>query len=229
MNRAVILSPVDRDFAKDANFLAREGKKLAEAHTHLTERMLVFAQDFKRLWDRANTLDHGETGRHHNHLREALAEAIETSNKSIRSHWITIGAQAKKLIPHKDALPPYRDTLYEIALAIKEDKPVTQWFKQKQITVDSSVREVRSLRVGSRRRARNASNKKPSNKLKRSYPATISLSFETYTAAAEVLSQLLSSSKADFRLTAPQSFDDALQEQLNDHDYQKATNRFGKG
>lgn len=222
MHRAVILPPVDRNFAKDVTVLAKEGQKLSQAYAQLTERMLVFAQDFKRLWDKAKTLDEGDTGRHHNHLREALAKAIETSNKSIRSRWITIGSHAKTLIPHKDVLPPYRDSLYELALAVEDGKPVTRWLKEKQITVDSSVREVRSLRGGNRRRAK-ACDKKPSRKLKSNYPATISFSFETYTVAAEVLSPLLLSTKTDFKITAPQSFEAALRERLGD-DYEKAKN-----
>lgn len=223
MNRAVILPAVDRDFAKEVTVLAREGQKLSQAYAQLTERMLVFAQDFKRLWDKAKTLDKGETGRHHNHLREVLAKAIETSNKSIRSRWIMIGSHAKTLIPHKDVLPPYRDSLYELALAVEDGKPVNRWLKEKQITVDSSVREVRSLRAGKRRSTKSASGNKPSKKLRSIYPATISLSFETYTAAAEVLSPLLLSTKSDFKITAPQSFDAALRERLGD-DYEKAKN-----
>ena len=222
MNRAVILPAVNRDFAKEVTVLAREGQRLSQAHANLIERMLVFAQDFKRLWEKAKTLDRGETGRHHNHLREALAEAIETSNKSIRSRWIMIGSHARTLIPHKDILPPYRDSLYELALAVEDGKPVTRWLKQKQITVDSSVREVRSLRSGTRRKAK-ASDKKPSRKLRSSYPATISFSFETYTVAAEVLSPVLLSAKTDFKITAPQSFEAALRERLGD-DYEKAKN-----
>jgi hypothetical protein len=227
MGRAEVLTPVDRDFAREVTVLAREGQKLSRAYGDLTERMLTFAQDFKRLWDKADKHDEGETGQHHNHLRQALAEAIQSSNKSIRSRWITIGSHAKKLIPHKDALPPYRDSLYEIALALEDEKPVTRWLKEKQITVDSSVREVRSLRAGNRRSTKSASENKPSKKRRRDYPATISLSFETYTAAAEVLSRLLSSSHADFKVTAPPSFDAAVREGLKDHDYEKAKKYLG--
>jgi hypothetical protein len=227
MHCAIILPPVDRDFAKHVTVLAKEGQKLSQAYAQLTERMLVFAQDFKRLWDKAKTLDNGETGRHHNHLREVLAKAIETSNKSIRSRWITFGSHAKTLMPYNDALPPYRDSLYELALAVEDGKPVTRWIKERQITPDSSVRDVRSLRAGNRRSTKSASENKPSKKRRRDYPATISLSFETYTAAAEVLSQLLSSSHADFKVTAPPSFDAAVREGLKDHDYDKAKKYLG--
>ena len=137
-----------------------------------------------------------------------------------------IGSHAKKLIPYKDALPPYRDSLYEIALALEDEKPVTRWLKEKQITIDSSVREVRSLRTGTRRKGKRAGATKPSKNQRLNYPATISLSFETYTVAAEVLSQLLLSSNADFKLTAPQSFDAALRECLGDA-YEKTKSHLG--
>ena len=218
MGRALILAPIDPDFAKEVTALAKEGHRLAGAYADLTERMLVFAQDFKRLWDRAKKLDRADTGKHHNHLRQALSALIQTSNKSIRSRWITIGSHAKRLMHYKNALPPYRDSLYEIARAIEDDKPVTRWLHDKQITVDSSVREVRSLRSGSRRRGRSS---KPTNKLRRSYPATINISFETYTAAAEALSSFLLSTKAELKITAHQAFDAALREHLNDNDYEK--------
>ena len=215
MARAVILAPIDRDFAKEVTALEREGHRLADSYADLTERMLVFAHDFKRLWDRAKKLDGADTGNHHNHLRQKLSELIQTSNKSIRSRWITIGSHAKKLMHHKDALPPYRDSLYEIALAMEDDKPVSKWINDKQITVDSSVREVRSLRDGNRRKGKSQDQSKPTNKLRRSYPATISISFETYTAAAEAVSSFLLSSKAEFKLTAHKAFDAALRENLH--------------
>jgi hypothetical protein len=224
MAQAVVLAPLDRDFAKEVSVLAKEGQKLIDGYASLTLQMLVFAQDFKRLWDRAAKLDGAETGKHHNHLRQAVSELIQTSNKSIRSRWITIGSQAKKLMHYKDALPPYRDSLYEVALALQDEKPVTKWVNAKQITVDSSVREVRSLR-GSKKRTRKASN--PSIKVRRSYPAKISISFETYSAAAETLSTILLSGTADFRITAHQAFDAALRERLDDKDYQKAKSRIG--
>ena len=226
MARAVFLPPVDRDFAKEVSVLAKEGLRLAEAYADLTERMLVFARDFKTLWDKAAKLDGSDTGKHHNHLRQALSELIKTSNKSIRSRWIMIGSHAKKLMHYKDALPPYRDSLYEIALALEDEKPVNQWVNEKQITIDSSVREVRTLRAGRRRKSRGGASK-PSNKLKRSYPATISISFETYTAAAEALSSFLLSSKADFKITAHQAFDAALRECMSDGNYERAKSCVG--
>jgi hypothetical protein len=226
MARAVVLAPVDRDFAREVSALGKEGQKLAYSYADLTKRMLVFAQEFKRLWDKAAKLDGADTGKHHNHLRQTLSELIKTSNKSIRSRWITIGSHAKKLMHYKDALPPYRDSLYEIALALEDEKPVTRWVNEKQITIDSSVREVRSLRAGKRRRRGDGASK-PSNKLRRSYPATISISFETCTAAAEALSSFLLSSKADFKITAHQEFSVALREHMGDDSYEKVKSRIG--
>jgi hypothetical protein len=219
MARSLVLATINRDFVKEVRVLAKEGQKLAESYADLTERMLVFARDFKRLWDKAKKFDGADNGKHHNYLRQALSELIQTSNKSIRSRWITIGSHAKKLIHYKDALPPYRDSLYEIALALEDEKPVTKWFNDKRITIDSSVREVRALRSGKQRKGKSAS--EPSNTLRRSYPATINISFETYTAAAEALSSFLLSTKAELKIAAHQAFDAALREHLNDNDYEK--------
>jgi len=221
MARALILTSVDRDFAKEVTALAKEGQTLAESYADLTERMLVFAGDFKHLWDRANKLDGADIGKHHNYLKDALSELIKTSNKSIRSRWITIGSHAKRLMHYKDALPPYRDSLYEIALALEDQKPVVKWLNEKQITIESSVREVRSLRGGKRRRRKSAS-------LRLSYPAIVSFSFETYTIAAEALSSFLLSARADFKISFNRSFDAALQERVSDLDYEKVKKRFGR-
>jgi hypothetical protein len=49
MARAVVLPPIDRDFAKEVSALAKEGQKLIDGYARLTEQMLVFAEDFKRL------------------------------------------------------------------------------------------------------------------------------------------------------------------------------------
>jgi hypothetical protein len=225
MARSLTLPSIDRDFAKEVRILAKEGQKLAEAYANLTERMLAFAQDFKRLWDRAKKLDGADYGKHHTHLRQAVSDLIHTSNTSIRSRWITIGSHAKKLMHWKDAMPPYRDTIYEVARAIEDEKPVTKWFNDKRITIDSSFREVHSLRSGKRRKGGSAS--KPSKTLRRSFQATISISFETFTAAAEALSSFVLSSKFDFKITAHQSFDAALREHLSDFDYEKAKSHIG--
>ena len=113
MARAVVLPPVDREFAKDVSALAREGRKLVDGYARLTEQMLVFAQDFKRLWDRAAKLDGADTGKHHNHLRQAVKNSSRHPINQSAARWITIGSQAKKLMHYKDTLPPYRDSLYE--------------------------------------------------------------------------------------------------------------------
>lgn len=228
MQRTAVLAPIDRSFVSEVAALAKEGKRLSDSYSDLTEQMLLFSLDFKRLWDKAQKLDGGERGEHHNHLRDALAQVIETSDKSIRSRWIMIGSHAKKLINLKDSLPPYRDSLYEVALALEDEKPVTQWVKQKQITADSSFREIKSLR-GPKKRRKQKSTKSPgqSRLARQRFPATITLSFETFDAAAEVLRTLLLTEAVEFKLSADKAFDHAIREKLqHDSDYKKAKSHF---
>ena len=189
--------------------------------------MLSFAQDFKRLWDRAQKLDGSDSGEHRNHLHDAMANVLETSNKSIRSRWIMIGSHAKQLIHHKDNLPPYRDTLYELALALKDEKPVIQWVKQKRITSDSSVRDVKLLRDSKRQKKRRSIKPSdPPRSVTRSFSATITLSFETYGAAAQALQSVLLSDGVEFKLSADKAFNHAVRGLLQDDEsYEKAKSR----
>lgn len=228
MSRTAILAPMDRSFLHEVAALSKEGGKLSEAYSLLAERMLLFAQDFKRLWDKAQKLDGVDNGEHQKHLKDALARVIETSDKSIRSRWIMIGSHAKKLINLKDNLPPYRDSLYEIALALEDEKPVTQWVKQKQITADSSFREIKSLRGPKKRRKQKTTKPPaPSRAVRRSFSATVTLSFETFNAAAEALQALLLSDTVDFKLSADRAFEHAIREKLqDDSDYKKAKSHF---
>ena len=211
----------DRAFEKDVNALAREGKKLVDSYSDLTERMLSFAQKFEQLWEQAKSLDGTDRGQHHTYLRDALSDLVNTSNKSIQSRWVTIGYNAKALLPYKNVLPPYRDSLYELALAVESKEPVAEWVKKKQITTESSVRDLRSLRSPRRKQKKSKTAGKPPKSVSRSYPAAITLSFETFEAAAATLAPLLIDS-AEFRVSAHQAFDAAIRAKLDSNDYERA-------
>jgi hypothetical protein len=211
----------DKAFEKEVDALAREGKNLIQSYSDLTERMLTFAQRFQTLWKQAKALDGSDDGSHHSFLRDRLSELVNTSNPSIQSRWVTIGSNAKALMPFKNALPHYRDSLYEVALAVESKKPVKKWVKEKRITIESSVREVRSLRVANQKQKKTKAAGKPSKSTSRSFPATITLSFETFEAAANILTPLLTES-ADFKVSAPQAFDAAIREKLDSKDYERA-------
>jgi hypothetical protein len=225
MTRTAILPPIDQSFVREVAALTKEGKKLSDAFADLTEHILLFAREFKRLWDKARKLDRADRGEHHNLLRDELAKIIGTSNKSIRSRWILIGAHATKLINYKDDLPPNRDGLYEIALALENEQPVNQWVRQKHITADSSVREVRWLRRSKKRKkGRHTNPSEPPRSVMRSLPAAITLSFETYGAAAQALQPLLLSDDVEFKVSGDKAFEHAIRERLqDDQDYEKAT------
>ncbi len=196
--------------------LAAEGSALAKSYRDLSERMLRFAQHVGALSERAYELDDGDTGKHHKHLRVALAKAVGTENQSVVSKWITIGSQVDTLLPYRKSLPPQRECLYELARAAEGDKPIQKWIDDKRLTIDSTVREVMLL-------TKKKKSRKPRQK---EYLAAITLSFQTYEAAATVLKELVLS-EHHFKISAHNAFADALKSDIRDEQkYEKVAARF---
>ena len=211
----VLPATLDLSFKKRVQTLAAEGSALAKSYRDLSERMLNFAQQIGKLSQRAYELDGGEQGQHHRHLRATIAKAIGSDNESVLSKWITIGTQAKALLPYKSYLPPQRECLYELALAAEDNRPIKKWVEQERLTVDSTVREVMALR-----------RKKSRKKREKEYLASVTLSFQTYGEAADVLKELALSA-GDFKIRSHQAFADALKAAIRDTDaYEEASKRF---
>ena len=213
--RGEILAPLDQRFEKRVAQLELNGRTLAKSYADLTVRMLNFAEQFRALWSEAATLDNADNGRHHNHLREKIAAAVQSDSAVTWSKWNTIGSQAQKLLKYKDALPPQRESLYEMALALNEKKPIDKWIERGALTHESTVREVSALRRSKKRKSR-----------PRAYLASVTFSFQTYEEAAGALKEIACSS-ADFRIQSHKAFDEALKAQLGTAKYEIARKHLG--
>ena len=201
-------------FIRQVRELASEGRELAKSYADLTTRMLRFSQRFRQVRDEAQRLDGEGDGQHRQHLREQLADAVRSTNKTVWSQWVTIGSQAKALLPHRNALPPQRDSLYELALAAREKRPIQVWIKQNKLAATSTVRDVQALRARQRRKKR-----------ARTYQATVTLCFQTYDAAAKALEAVITTD-ADFKVKAHQAFQDATKALLGADAYDAQKARF---
>jgi len=206
--------PLTASFSRQVKVLVKEGRELAEGYASLTERMLKFGQRFRAAWDEARRLDGSPNGSHQRYLRDELAKAVRTTNKTVWSQWVAIGGEAKALLRHTEALPPQRDSLYEIALAVREKRPVENWIRKGNLSAESTVAQVRSLRKGLRRQKR-----------QRSYLATVTLCFQDYTTAAGVLEAVVESD-GDFRVKSRQAFVDAIKALLGAERYAGCRRRF---
>lgn len=213
-NQIEVLPALDKSFARRVSHLADEGTALAKSYADLTARMLIFAERFRILWDEAKKFDKSERGVHRAYLREQIAKAVQSNSAAVWSKWNTIGSNARKLLLYKSALPPQRECLYELARAIDDKKPIEQWIKTGNLSRESTVREVAALCRGKKRKSR-----------PRTYLASVTLSFQTYDEAAEVLKRIVSSDD-DFRLRSHQAFEEALKAKLDIAAFEIAKKRF---
>lgn len=209
------LITIDSSFRLAVEGLVDEGKKIVEINAELTERTLKFAEGFKAIWDMAETLDKRQDGDHFYYLREQMAEVINTQDKAIRSRWVKIGSQASKLLPMASSLPPYRDTLYELALASEEKKPVKKWVKDGQLNSETSFRDVKRLRRDPVKKPEIEA-AVPPPRVRREFPALVTFSFSTFSEAALALGKVMSESDVEFKVSADKAFEHALQEALSD-------------
>jgi hypothetical protein len=205
---------LDRGFARRVTSVAAEGRRLTESYADLSARMLDFAVQFRDLWLEAKRLDKAESGQHQLYLRKKLSEAVQSDDPSVWSKWNTIGSQAKTLLRYKTALPPQRECLYALAIAANEEKPIKKWIDAKALTYESTVREVSALCKSKRRKLR-----------QKQYLATVTLAFQNYEEAADVLRAILIS-KADFKLRSHRALGEALKPKLDTQQYASVQERF---
>jgi hypothetical protein len=218
MAKATIATLINPSFMDKVHSLTIEGRQLSKAYSEVTRAILVFAKSLYVLWEQAKKLDNdAENGAHRQFLLEELTEAIGTDSKTIRSRWLLIGQQYSSLTPHRASLPPLRDNLYEVALAIQDNKPVARWIEKGDLTPETSVREIRGLRGQQKRATKSKATKK---KIPKAFPAAVTLCFETYEDALQILTPLLKSSE-HFKVVGEKTFKNLLQE-LDEAAYDKA-------
>jgi hypothetical protein len=221
MPKAELLPKINAPFEQSVNKLAVEGETLSSAYEDVTKRILDFARRFHGLWLRSLDLDKGiENGVHRLYLRDSLAAAIGTDDKSIRSRWIQIGQHATELTPLKSSLPPTRDSLYEVALAIEAKKPVAKWIEDGTLTAQTSVRGIRILRD---QQKRNPSKKKKKRSVPKAFTATVTLCFNNYDDALRILTPLLISDEP-FKLVPDKTMVNSLKT-LSEADNAKAQDK----
>lgn len=146
--------PVDTSIRTSVKTLISDWKELNAAYEDFARKKLLFAQRIKQIWDKAKQLDGKLKGEaNQNHFREQLAEIIESDNKSILSRWVRIGDNAKELLPYATSLPPQRDAIYELSLALERKRPIQRWIDSGKLSTESTVREVIALARGKKRSA----------------------------------------------------------------------------
>ena len=216
LRHADVLPALSTSFTSEVRQLAADAKALSQSYADLTGRMLKFAERIMKLWEKASSLDgNKDNGQHKAHFLKALEQVVNTDNHSIWSRWVTIGKHAKDLLPLKAALPPQRDSLYAVALANKEGKPLERWIDEGKLTIDSTMREVQLL-----------CRKKKHKGAQRSTPrnvASITLHFNSYDAAAKTLQDILASDST-ITVTSHEAFRQALKALLGP-EYAKVADR----
>ena len=210
LKHADVLSALSTSFTSEVAQLAADAKELSKSYADLTGRMLKFAERIMKLWEEANTLDgNKDHGQHQAHFLKALEQVVKTDNRSIWSRWVTIGKHAKDLLPYKAALPSQRDSLYAVALANKEGKPLERWIDEGKLTRESTMREVQSLcRKKKRSAAANA---------QRYVTVTVTLN-TNYGESAKLFLDLLNSPQV-VRYKSHKSFHEALKAELGQERY----------
>jgi hypothetical protein len=217
--KSVVLAPINKTFERRVRQLAKEGSEIVESYAELTSRMLAFAVSFKSATAEAARLDEGDEGVHSKYLKETLAAAVKTANESIWSRWNTIGTYANALSEYAGFLPPQRDSLYELALAVKEKKPIGRWIEREKITVDSSVRDLRALR-----HPKSSTGRKAFGERGRHLNATVTLCFKTYEDAAHILADLLMNNK-QIEIRSHHAFAEAFKAEVGIDGFEKVKSR----
>ena len=150
---------VDSRLKSAVTSLQKDWNLVAIAYENFTEKKLKFAQKVNSIWLQAQKLDGSSDGAadgmNMNYFREQCQEMIQSTNKTILSKWITIGQNAEILMPFAKSLPSQRDSLYAISVEAsrsKSQKSIEKWIKSGQLTIDSTVREVDSLRTTTKKR-----------------------------------------------------------------------------
>jgi hypothetical protein len=137
---------VSRDFKREVTQLRDAWKPIAKGYADLAKQHLDFAKLIVELWRTAKDLDRGtQKTDHAEYMRQQLQVLVQTDDESILTRWRTIGLYADSLLPVAKHLPSNRDHLYELARAVKQEKPVSEWIEMDKIHPNVSVRDIKAL------------------------------------------------------------------------------------
>jgi hypothetical protein len=137
---------VSREFKREVTQLREAWKPIAKGYADLAKQHLDFAKLIVGLWQIAKNLDRGTKKTDHaDYMRQQLQDLVQTDDESILSRWRTIGLYADTLLPVAKHLPSDRDHLYQLATAVKQEKPVRDWIEAKKIHPGVSVRDIKTL------------------------------------------------------------------------------------
>jgi hypothetical protein len=138
---------VSQDFKKEVRHLLERWKPIKQGYADLAKRHLEFAKLIFQLWETARALDRKSRGDlHKDYMRQQLQVLVQTDDPSILSRWRNIGAQADILLPVAERLPADRDHLYQLATAVKDQKPIQDWIDEGKVHPSVSVNEIKFLK-----------------------------------------------------------------------------------
>jgi len=145
---AVPSTQVSQDFKRQVKRLLDEWKPIKQGYADLAKKHLAFAKLIVELWETARTLDRkSKDDLHKDYMRQQLRALVQTDDESILSRWRTIGAQADILLPFAKHLPSDRDHLYQLATAVKKEKPIEDWIDEGKVHPSVSVNEIKLLKT----------------------------------------------------------------------------------
>ena len=137
---------VSRDFKREVTQLREAWKPIAKGYADLAKQHLDFAKLIVGLWRTAKDLDRGTKRTDHtDYMRRQLQDFLQTDDESILSRWRIIGLYADTLLPVAKHLPSDRDHLYQLATAVKQEKPIRDWIEANKIHPGVSVRDIKTL------------------------------------------------------------------------------------
>jgi len=138
---------VSPEFKREIRKLLDRWKPIKQGYADLAKRQLNFAKLIVDLWDRAKSLDKGTNDSlHKDYMRQQLQLLVQSEDPVIFTRWQTIGNQADRLMPLADSLPSNRDHLYQLAHAVKNEKPIDKWIREGRVHPGVSVNEIKFLK-----------------------------------------------------------------------------------
>jgi len=210
---------VSDSFIKQIDALSDEWRKVESRYASLCEQQLRFALIVRNLHDEAKKLDSGqrEAG-HYILLKQRVMEIVKSDSQQIMSRWRTISTYAESLLPHASSLPAQRDSLYQLAVSMKQDAPVDTWIEQGLLRPDMTVREVKALAMPKPQRKKSTA--------QRDRTVNVQLSFDaSYSEVAEILHEVVGVDCL-VRLKSHDALREAFKAKLGKTRYKKVERKF---